>query len=93
MRRADLRRSRDDVEAGDARRALGRLEQRRQDADGGGLAGAVVAEQPEDGAGGDVEVEVAQRPEVAEALAEAGGAMPRSSFRMVVRCSYIVRRT
>ena len=47
--------------------------QRGEDADGRGLAGAVVAEQAEHGAGGDVEVEVAQGPEVAEALAEAAG--------------------
>ena len=54
-------------------RALGGLAERGEDADGGGLAGAVVAEQAEDGAGGDVEVEVPQGPQVAEALAEALG--------------------
>ena len=60
----------DDVDAGDVRAAGGGEGERGEDADRRGLAGAVVAEQPEDGAGGDVEVEVAQRPEVAEALAE-----------------------
>ena len=61
------------VDAGHGRRALGGRRQGGQDADGGGLAGAVVAEQAEDGAGGHVEVEVAQRPEVAVALAQAVG--------------------
>ena len=63
----------DDVEAGDAGAAGGGQGERGEDADGGRLAGAVVAEQPEDGAGRDVEVEVAQRPQVAVALAEAVG--------------------
>ena len=66
--------SADDVEAGDrAPMPVGGRRQRGEDADGGGLAGAVVAEQAEHGARGDVEIEVAQRPEVAEALAEAAG--------------------
>ena len=62
----------DDVEPGDGGAALGRLAERGEDADRGGLAGAVVAEQAEDGAGRDVEVEVAQRPQVAEPLAQPG---------------------
>jgi hypothetical protein len=48
--RADLRGVADDVEAGDARRALVREQQRGQDSDGGRLAGAVRAEEPEDAA-------------------------------------------
>ena len=48
---ADLRGLADDVEARDARRAAVRREQRRQDPDRGRLAGAVRAEQPEDGPG------------------------------------------
>ena len=55
------------------RAALGRAQQRGQDAHGGGLAGAVVAEQAEHRALGDVEVDVAQRPEIAVALAEPFG--------------------
>ena len=70
---ADQRRVAHDVVAADGGRALGRRGQRGEHADGRGLAGAVVAEQAEDGAGGDVEVEVAHRPQLAVALAEAGG--------------------
>ena len=55
------------------RRALGGLRQRGEDADRRGLARAVVAEQPEDRAGGHVEVEIPQRPEVAVALASGRG--------------------
>ena len=86
--------------------ALGRRRERGQDADGGGLAGAVVAEQAEHRARGDVEVEVAQRPQVAEPLAEAVGGdtgMPTGSRHgpqrpvvVLVCCtmvSYIVRRS
>ena len=73
-----------------ARPLVGQRE-RGEDAHGGRLAGAVVAEQPEHRAGGDVEVEVAQRPEVAEALAEALGGDPAEFF---VRCmSMFVHRT
>src|SRR5205085_4639843 len=61
----------DHVDAGDVRRALVRAEQRGQDADRGGLAGAVRAQQPAHGAGRDFEVDVAQDPPVAEALADA----------------------
>ena len=93
----------DDVESGHGRPSpsVGRR-QRGEDADGGGLAGAVVAEQAEHRAGSDVEVEVAQGPQVAEALAEAGGddaavrlAAPlrhACSYGVPIR-SYIVRRT
>ena len=52
----------DDVDAGDRGRALGGRRERGEDADGRGLARAVVAEQAEHGARRDVEVEVAQRP-------------------------------
>jgi hypothetical protein len=63
----------DDVVAGDRGAALGRRQQGGQDAYGRGLAGAVVAQQPEHGALRDVEVDVAQRPEVAVAPAEPFG--------------------
>ena len=63
----------DDVVAGDHRAALGRLQQRGEDAHGGRLAGAVVAEQAEHRALGHVEVDVAQRPEVVVAPAEPFG--------------------
>ena len=76
----------DDVEAGDAWRApsVG-VRERGEDADRGGLAGAVVAEQAEHGARRHVEVEVAQGPEVAEALAEALGVHPGLDRRGVGR--------
>ena len=61
------------VEAGHRGRPLRRLRQRGEDADGRGLAGAVVAEQAEHLTGRHVEVEVAQRPQVAELLAQAAG--------------------
>ena len=71
---ADLRAQRGrvahDVEAGHAALpAVGR-QQRGQDADGGRLAGAVGAEQPEHGARGDVEVDAAQRLDLAVGLAQ-----------------------
>ena len=50
----------DDVVPGDRRAALGRAQQRGEDAHRRGLAGAVVAEQAEHRALGDVEVDVAQ---------------------------------
>ena len=78
-------------------------DERGEDADRRGLAGAVVAEQPEHRARRDVEVEVAQRPQVAEALAEALGddaarrrrraGGRRLSSYAVLTCSYIVRPT
>ena len=64
---------RHDVGARDEGGARGGNGEGGEDADGGGLAGAVVAEEPEDPPGRDVEVEAAQRPEVAEALAEVPG--------------------
>jgi hypothetical protein len=60
-----------DVETVDERRARGGLGEGGEDADGRRLARAVVAEEAEDAAGGHLEVEVAERPELAEALAEA----------------------
>ena len=51
-------------------RALVGLEERRQDPDGGRLAGAVRAEEPEDGPGRDVQVDAAERLDVPVALAE-----------------------
>ena len=60
----------DDVEPGDGGSTFGGSREGGEDADGGGLAGAVVAEEAEDGAGGDVEVEVPQGPEIVEALAD-----------------------
>ena len=56
-RRAHLRPLLDDVVAGDARRAGGRRQQRRQHVHGRGLAGAVRAEEPVDLAGGDGQVD------------------------------------
>ncbi len=73
---AHLERVGDDVVAGDAGRALGREAEGGEDLDGRGLAGAVVAEQAEHRARGDVEVEVAEGPHVAVALAETLGVEP-----------------
>ena len=67
---AHRRRVGDDVQAVDARGAGRRLGECGEDADRGGLARAVVAEQPEDRAGRHVEIEVAQRPQIAVALAQ-----------------------
>ena len=103
MRARTASRVRDDVDR--PRRvadALGGGGQRGQDPDRGRLAGAVVAEQAEHGAGGDVEVEVPEGPEVAEALPEAAGRrcrrgcpLPRPARIFVGRtsASYIVRVT
>src|SRR5581483_3459028 len=60
-----------DVDAEDRGRAAVRPEDRREDAHGGGLAGAVGAEHAEDGPGRDLEVDPGQRLEVAEALRQA----------------------
>ena len=46
------------------------LQDGRQDADDGGLAGAVRAEQPEDGALCDLEVDAVERLDLAEPLGE-----------------------
>jgi hypothetical protein len=51
----------DDVIAGNARRSRGRREQRRQHVDGRGLPGAVRAEEAEDLAGGDGQVDRVDR--------------------------------
>ena len=61
----------DDVEARDPRRALVGGEQRGQDPDRGRLARAVRAEQPEDAARLDAQIDAAQRLDVAVALVEA----------------------
>jgi hypothetical protein len=63
-----LRRVRDHVEAVDAERASVEAEERREDAHDGGLAGPVGAEQREDGARWDVEVDVAEDLQVLEGL-------------------------
>ena len=60
-----------DVDSGDARAPLVGLEERGQDPDGGRLAGAVRAEQPEDGPSRHVQVDTAEGLDVAVALAEA----------------------
>src|ERR671935_790555 len=54
---AGLPRLRGDVETGQLRRAAGRCDRRGEHPDGGRLAGAVRAEQPEDLAGRDVEID------------------------------------
>jgi hypothetical protein len=60
-----------DVDAEHLGRAVVGVEDRGQDAHGGGLARTVRAEQPEHGAGRHVEVDAAERVDVAEALGEA----------------------
>jgi hypothetical protein len=70
---ADLRRICHHVEPGDAGVARGRQRERGEDADGRRLARAVVAQQPEDGTRGDVQIEVAERVPVAVALAQPAG--------------------
>ena len=73
------------VEARHRGAALGGLAQRGEDADGRGLAGAVVAEQPEHGAGRNVEVEVAQRPQSPNRLPRPVAVTPPAwSLRWVV---------
>ena len=62
--------SRGDVEPADPGGADVGLEQRREDADGGGLTGAVRAEDTEDGAGGNGEVDPVEGLGGAEALPE-----------------------
>nr|WP_281273524.1 hypothetical protein [Euzebya pacifica] len=58
------------VEPRDRRAAAGGLQQGREDADEGGLPGAVGAEQPEDGALGNLEVDTPQGVDVAEGLGD-----------------------
>src|SRR6266511_1236523 len=67
------RRLADDVEAVNEGASLVRPQQRRQDANGGRLAGAVAAEQAQHATPGDLEVDLAQRPVWPEAFAEALG--------------------
>ena len=64
--------SRGEVVAGDAQLAGVGADQRREDLDDRGLAGAVGPEQGEDGALGDVEVDAVEHDVVAERLAQAG---------------------
>jgi hypothetical protein len=66
--RANSRSITDDVEAGNARRALIGQEERHENANGSGLAGAVRTEEPEDHSGLDAQVDAAQRSYVAVAL-------------------------
>ena len=71
MWRRTSSRSRDDVVAGDTRAAGGRLRQRAEHVDRRRLAGAVGAEEAEDLAGGDVEIETPRTASiVAEGLAQ-----------------------
>jgi hypothetical protein len=72
--RAQRGRVADDVEARDQHGPGVGLEQRREDADRGRLARAVGAEEPEDGARRDVEVDAIEGPDVAEGLHEPGHA-------------------
>ncbi len=67
------RRLADDVEAVNEGASFVRPQQRRQDANGGRLAGAVAAEQAQHATPGDLEVDLAQRPVWPEAFAEALG--------------------
>jgi hypothetical protein len=60
----------DDIEARDPGRALAGGCQRGQQPNGRGLAGAVMAEQSEYRSGRNGEVEIAERPKIAVALAE-----------------------
>ena len=82
--RAHPRRVGHDVEPVDPRASLGREGEGGEDADRGRLAGTVVAEQAEHAAGGDRQVEVAQRPQVAVALAEALGGDPAADSSYAV---------
>ena len=63
----------DDVVAGDAGDPGVRAQQRREDVDDRGLSGAVRAEQREDAAGRDVEVDAVEHDLVAEGLHEPFG--------------------
>jgi hypothetical protein len=76
---------REDVEARDPGLSGVRARQRREDADGGGLARAVGAEQAEDRAGRDLEVEAVERADVARiGLDEAVGL---DGIRLIERCT------
>jgi len=67
---AQLARLGDDVEAGDAGAAAVGRQQGGEDADRSRLAGAVGAEQGEDGAGGGAEVDAVERADVLVGLAK-----------------------
>src|SRR5262249_60156330 len=62
-----------DVDDSDARRPFVRVEERREDADGGGLPGAVGPEQAEDAGRLDAQVDAAKGLYVAVALAQPVG--------------------
>jgi hypothetical protein len=70
---ADLVRLGGDVVAEHRRAAVVRRDQGGEDADDGGLAGAVRAEEAEDGAGGDGQVDAVHRRGGTEALGQAAG--------------------
>ena len=72
--RAQLDGVADDVEARDEHGAGVGLQERREHADRGRLAGAVGAEEPEDAARRDLKVDAVQGPDVAEGLHETGHA-------------------
>ena len=72
-RAADAAAVGDDVEPGDAGRARVRPQQRAEQPHGGGLARPVGAEQREDGAGADLQVDAGQHGGAGERLAEPRG--------------------
>ena len=76
----------DDVEARDEHGAGVGLQQRREHADRGRLAGAVGAEEPEHAARRDLEVDAVEGPDVAEGLHETGHA-----DRRLARVRYVHR--
>jgi hypothetical protein len=68
--RTHLRGVADDVEPGDARRALVRQQQRREDAHRRGLSCAVRPEEPEDASGLDAQIDPTERLHAAVALVQ-----------------------
>ena len=86
----DRRRFVDDIEAGHRRTTLGRHRKGREDANGRGLPGAVVAEQSEHPARRNVEVQGTEGPQVAEALAEPGCGDAATPPDAHVRMAYCV---
>ena len=90
---AHFRRLSHDVEARYRGAATIEAKQRRQHRNGGGLAGAIGAKQAENFAFGDVEVEVVNRDEIAEALRQTVGlnhshrrATRRGDLKAIVSC-------
>ena len=75
----------DDVETRNARGALVRQQQGRQDANGRRLTGTVRAEQPEDAARLDVQVDAAKRVDVAVALSQSGRSRRRGRCALSLR--------